>query len=123
MYHLIVTACPFLAYFLTKVLNVFFHKIGKEQRGLNLALSSCHVDLLPTSSCANKTCGHAFVYYSAMTDFARDGERVTNIMVEPIVSQNFLWNSYIPDSIKVEKEIFNYLIFNYQIINKYLIIK
>ncbi|VCX15648.1 unnamed protein product, partial [Gulo gulo] len=26
---------------------------GKEQRGLNLALSSCHVDLHRTSSCAN----------------------------------------------------------------------
>ncbi|XP_054975767.1 von Willebrand factor D and EGF domain-containing protein [Sorex araneus] len=74
---------------------------GKEHLGFNLALSSCHVDLLQTSSCANKTCSHAFVYYSAVTDFAQDGERVTNIMVEPIVNEDFLWNSYVPNSIQI----------------------
>ncbi|KAM9698223.1 LOW QUALITY PROTEIN: von Willebrand factor D and EGF domain-containing protein [Dama dama] len=72
-----------------------------EQVGLNLALSSCHVDLHQTSSCANGTCSHAFVYYTAVTDFSQDGNRVTNIVVEPIVHENFLWNSYIPDSIQI----------------------
>ncbi|XP_072620525.1 von Willebrand factor D and EGF domain-containing protein isoform X5 [Vulpes vulpes] len=75
---------------------------GKEQLGLNLALSSCHVDLHRTSSCANGSCSHAFVYYTAVTDFSRDGDRVTNIVVEPIVHEDFLWNSYIPDSIQIK---------------------
>uniref|UniRef100_A0A8C3VTN6 von Willebrand factor D and EGF domains n=1 Tax=Catagonus wagneri TaxID=51154 RepID=A0A8C3VTN6_9CETA len=74
---------------------------GKEERGLNLALSSCHVDLHQTSPCANGTCSHAFVYYTAVTDFSQDGNRVTNIVVEPIVNEDFLWNSYIPDSIQI----------------------
>nr|XP_025729162.1 von Willebrand factor D and EGF domain-containing protein [Callorhinus ursinus] len=75
---------------------------GKEQLGLNLALSSCHVDLQRTSLCANGSCSHAFVYYTAVTDFSRDGDRVTNIVVEPIVHEDFLWNSYIPDSIQIK---------------------
>nr|XP_055170477.1 von Willebrand factor D and EGF domain-containing protein [Nyctereutes procyonoides] len=75
---------------------------GKERLGLNLALSSCHVDLHRTSSCANGSCSHAFVYYTAVTDFSRDGDRVTNIVVEPIVHEDFLWNSYIPDSIQIK---------------------
>ncbi|KAM8770480.1 LOW QUALITY PROTEIN: von Willebrand factor D and EGF domain-containing protein [Rhynchonycteris naso] len=74
---------------------------GKEQLGLNLALSSCHVDLHQTSSCANGTCSHALVYYTAVTDFSQDGNRVTDIIVEPIVNEDFLWNSYIPDSIQI----------------------
>ncbi|KAM9650807.1 LOW QUALITY PROTEIN: von Willebrand factor D and EGF domain-containing protein [Trichechus inunguis] len=74
---------------------------GKEQLGLNLALSSCHVDLHQTSSCDNGTCSRAFVYYTAVTDFFQDGDSVTNILVEPIVSEDFLWNSYIPDSIQI----------------------
>ncbi|VFV41775.1 Hypothetical predicted protein, partial [Lynx pardinus] len=74
---------------------------GTEQLGLNLALSSCHVDLHQTSSCANGSCNHAFVSYTAVTDFSRDGDRITNIVVEPIVNEDFLWNSYIPDSIQI----------------------
>ncbi|KAG8519882.1 von Willebrand factor D and EGF domain-containing protein, partial [Galemys pyrenaicus] len=74
---------------------------GKEQLGFNLALSSCHVDLHQTPSCANGTCSLAFVHYTAVTDFSRDGDRVTSIVVEPIVNEDFLWNSYIPDSIQI----------------------
>ncbi|XP_046526158.1 von Willebrand factor D and EGF domain-containing protein [Equus quagga] len=74
---------------------------GKEQLGLNLALSSCHLDLHRTPSCANGTCSHAFVHYTAVTDCTQDGDRVTNIVVEPIVNEDFLWNSYIPDSIQI----------------------
>ncbi|XP_011847929.1 PREDICTED: von Willebrand factor D and EGF domain-containing protein [Mandrillus leucophaeus] len=75
---------------------------GREHLGLNLALSSCHVDLHQTSSCANGTCSHTFVYYTAVTDFSRDGDRVTNIVVQPIVNEDFLWNNYIPDSIQIK---------------------
>ncbi|XP_045144587.1 von Willebrand factor D and EGF domain-containing protein [Echinops telfairi] len=75
---------------------------GKEQVGLNLALSSCHMDLHQTSSCENGTCSHAFVYYTAIADFSRDGERITSILVDSIVSEDFLWNSYIPDGIQIK---------------------
>ncbi|XP_008568333.1 PREDICTED: von Willebrand factor D and EGF domain-containing protein [Galeopterus variegatus] len=74
---------------------------GKEHLGLNLALSSCHVDLYQTSSCANGTCSRAFVYYTAVMDFSRDGDRITNIVVQPIVNEDFLWNNYIPNSIQI----------------------
>uniref|UniRef100_A0A5F5PPR8 von Willebrand factor D and EGF domains n=1 Tax=Equus caballus TaxID=9796 RepID=A0A5F5PPR8_HORSE len=74
---------------------------GTEQLGLNLALSSCHVDLHRTPSCANGACSHAFVHYTAVTDCTQDGDRVTNIVVEPIVNEDFLWNSYIPESIQI----------------------
>ncbi|KAL2777304.1 von Willebrand factor D and EGF domain-containing protein isoform 2 precursor [Daubentonia madagascariensis] len=74
---------------------------GKEHLGLNLALSSCHVDLHQTSFCANGTCSHTLVYYTAVADFSRDGDRVTNIVVQPIVNEDFLWNGYIPDSIQI----------------------
>ncbi|XP_012494193.1 PREDICTED: von Willebrand factor D and EGF domain-containing protein [Propithecus coquereli] len=79
----------------------FLIKTGKEHLGLNLALSSCHVDLHQTSSCVNGTCSHTLVYYTAVADFSRDGDRVTNIVVQPIVNEDFVWNSYIPDSIQI----------------------
>ncbi|KAM5187284.1 von Willebrand factor D and EGF domain-containing protein [Callospermophilus lateralis] len=74
---------------------------GKEHLGLNLALSSCNVDLHQTTFCANGTCSQASLYYTAVSDFSQDGDRVTDIVVEPIVNKDFLWNSYIPDSIQI----------------------
>nr|XP_045017026.1 von Willebrand factor D and EGF domain-containing protein isoform X2 [Jaculus jaculus] len=74
---------------------------GKEHLGLNLALTSCHVDLHKTSSCTNGTCGHASVNYTAVTDLSLDGERVTDVVVEPIVHEDFLWDSYTPGSIQI----------------------
>ncbi|CAH6778303.1 Vwde [Phodopus roborovskii] len=75
---------------------------GKEHIDLNLALSSCHVDLHQNSSCDEGICSHAVVYYTAVTDFSRDGERITDIIVEPIISDDFLWDRYIPDSIQIK---------------------
>ncbi|NXB47967.1 VWDE protein, partial [Leucopsar rothschildi] len=73
---------------------------GKEQLGLNLALSSCHVDLLQ-KSCNNGLCGQAVIYFTAVTDFMQDGDRITRIAVEPISSENFLWNGYVPESTQI----------------------
>ncbi|XP_061442199.1 von Willebrand factor D and EGF domain-containing protein [Rhineura floridana] len=73
---------------------------GEALQSLNVALSSCRVALLQ-HPCHNGTCGQASVHYTAVTDFIRDGDRVTRIAVEPIVSNNFLWNSYTPESIQV----------------------
>ncbi|XP_042672961.1 von Willebrand factor D and EGF domain-containing protein [Centrocercus urophasianus] len=73
---------------------------GKEQLGLNLALSSCHVDLLQ-KPCRNGICSQAIIYFTAVTDFMQDGDRITRIAVEPISSENFLWNGYVPESTKI----------------------
>lgn len=80
---------------------MYFFKTGKEQLGLNLALSSCHVDLLQ-KSCSNGICSQAIIYFTAVTDFMQDGDRITTIAVEPISSENFLWNGYVPESTQVE---------------------
>ncbi|KAM6151977.1 von Willebrand factor D and EGF domain-containing protein [Erethizon dorsatum] len=74
---------------------------GQEHLGLNLALSSCHVTLPQTSSCDNGICSYAFVNYTAVPDFFPDGDRVTDIIVQPIINEDFLWNSYVPDSIQI----------------------
>ncbi|XP_060229825.1 von Willebrand factor D and EGF domain-containing protein isoform X2 [Meriones unguiculatus] len=73
----------------------------KEHLGLNLALSSCHVDL-HQDSCANGICSHAIVYYAAVTDPSRDGERVTHVLVDPIVNDVYLWDRYTPDSVQIK---------------------
>ncbi|NXP74929.1 VWDE protein, partial [Ramphastos sulfuratus] len=73
---------------------------GEEQLGLNLALSSCHVDLLQ-KPCNNRICSQAVIYFSAVTDFVQDGDRITGITAEPISSENFLWNGYVPESTKI----------------------
>ncbi|NXA35121.1 VWDE protein, partial [Eudromia elegans] len=73
---------------------------GKEQLGLNLALSSCHVDLLQ-KPCNNGICSQAVSYFTAVTDFMQDGDRITRIVVEPISSDHFLWNGYAPESTQI----------------------
>ncbi|XP_069067925.1 von Willebrand factor D and EGF domain-containing protein isoform X1 [Pleurodeles waltl] len=72
----------------------------EDQLDLNLALSSCQV-ALRQMSCYNSTCSHASLNFTAVTDFTRDGDRMTNIRVEPIVSDNFLWNGYAPKGIQI----------------------
>ncbi|NXG47001.1 VWDE protein, partial [Psilopogon haemacephalus] len=73
---------------------------GKEQLGLNLALSSCHVDL-HQKPCNNGICSQAVIYFTAVADFVQDGDRITRITAEPISSENFLWNGYVPESTKI----------------------
>ncbi|XP_053916347.1 von Willebrand factor D and EGF domain-containing protein isoform X2 [Cuculus canorus] len=73
---------------------------GEEQLVLNLALSSCHVDLLQ-KPCNNGICSQAVIYFTAVTDFMQDGDRITRIAVEPISSENFLWNGYVPESTQI----------------------
>lgn len=41
--------------------------------------------------------------YTAVTDFSPDGNRITDIIVKPRVNEDFPWNSYISDSIPVDK--------------------
>lgn len=73
---------------------------AEEEHDSDLALSSCKVDLLP-SPCQNGTCGHAVLHYTAVLDFAADGNKVSGIVADPIESSNFLWSGYVPDVIQV----------------------
>ncbi|XP_066485231.1 von Willebrand factor D and EGF domain-containing protein [Tiliqua scincoides] len=73
---------------------------GKDQPSLNLAFSSCHVDLLQ-HPCYNGSCSQASVHYTAVTNFIQDGDKVIRIVVEPIASDSFLWDGYRPESIQV----------------------
>ncbi|KAG8443077.1 hypothetical protein GDO86_011773 [Hymenochirus boettgeri] len=73
---------------------------AEENKGSDLALSSCQVDLLP-SRCQNNVCGQTFLYYTAVLDFRNDGDKDTVISVDPIVSTDFLWNGYSPQSMKI----------------------
>lgn len=59
------------------------------------------MDLLQ-KSCNNGLCGQAVIYFTAVTDFMQDGDRITRIAAEPISSENFLWNGYVPESTQVE---------------------
>ena len=76
--------------------------LGEDQLGPNLALSACQVELLQ-SPCRNGSCSSASVHFTAVTDFVQDGDRTTAILVKPIVSQNFLWSGYTPQSIQVRE--------------------
>ncbi|XP_044150000.1 von Willebrand factor D and EGF domain-containing protein [Bufo gargarizans] len=84
-------------------LTLRFHTINEaaeEKHDSDLALSSCEVNLLQ-SSCQNETCGQAALYFTAVMDFATDGDTVTSIEVDPIVSSNFLWNGYTLDPVQI----------------------
>ncbi|XP_051882721.1 von Willebrand factor D and EGF domain-containing protein-like [Pristis pectinata] len=67
---------------------------------LNVALSSCQVDLIQMA-CVDGSCARSTLFVMAVTDFARDGNRVSNIRIEPIKSNNFLWHGYTPKDMKV----------------------
>ncbi|XP_069791206.1 von Willebrand factor D and EGF domain-containing protein isoform X3 [Narcine bancroftii] len=67
---------------------------------LNIALSSCQVDLVQTP-CVAGSCARSSLSVMAVTDFARDGNRISNIRIEPIKSNNFLWHGYTPKDMKV----------------------
>ncbi|XP_072365228.1 von Willebrand factor D and EGF domain-containing protein isoform X3 [Scyliorhinus torazame] len=68
--------------------------------GANLALSSCHVDL-HQAPCIRGICSRSSLYYTAVTDFAQDGDRVTEVTSLPVATENFLWNSYIPEPVQI----------------------
>ncbi|XP_062873417.1 von Willebrand factor D and EGF domain-containing protein [Trichomycterus rosablanca] len=72
----------------------------EELLGPDLVLSTCEVELT-YSPCHNGVCSRTLLYYSAVTDIARDGDRSTEISINPIVSNNFLWNGYVPQSVQI----------------------
>ncbi|KAK7877856.1 hypothetical protein WMY93_031496 [Mugilogobius chulae] len=68
--------------------------------GADLSLSSCVVDLRP-GPCADGSCSQALLHFSPITDFIKDGNRTTNISVKAIVTDNFLWNGYSPETLQI----------------------
>ncbi|XP_056329329.1 von Willebrand factor D and EGF domain-containing protein isoform X1 [Danio aesculapii] len=73
---------------------------GEKELGVDLALSSCEVELSQIP-CNEGVCSRASVLYSAVTDIWRDGNRSTEIHIKPIISTNFLWNGYTPQSVQI----------------------
>ncbi|XP_010765797.1 von Willebrand factor D and EGF domain-containing protein isoform X2 [Notothenia coriiceps] len=73
---------------------------GPGHESPNVALSACHVELRP-NACSGGSCGRATVLITAVTDFTRDGNRLSLISVFPGSNAPRLWRSYFPTSLKV----------------------
>ncbi|KAM4711415.1 von Willebrand factor D and EGF domain-containing protein [Anableps anableps] len=66
----------------------------------NVVLSACHVEIHP-KTCSDGTCGSATFVLGAVTDFTRDGNRLSLVSVLPGPGAPRLWRSYTPTSLKV----------------------
>uniref|UniRef100_A0A3B1JDM1 von Willebrand factor D and EGF domains n=1 Tax=Astyanax mexicanus TaxID=7994 RepID=A0A3B1JDM1_ASTMX len=73
---------------------------GEVALGADLVLSSCEVEL-SHAVCRKGVCSQALLHYSPVTDIIKDGDRITNISMKPIVSTNFLWNGYTSQSVQI----------------------
>ncbi|XP_057690157.1 von Willebrand factor D and EGF domain-containing protein-like isoform X2 [Corythoichthys intestinalis] len=80
-------------------LTLSTHSQGEASPG-SVSLSSYLVDL-SGGSCGDEVCGRALVYFSAVSDFAGDRDRATDISVQPLVNSNFVWNAYAPEPVQV----------------------
>ncbi|XP_058617446.1 von Willebrand factor D and EGF domain-containing protein isoform X2 [Onychostoma macrolepis] len=66
----------------------------------NVALSSCSVELL-SQPCRNSVCAQGTVTLSAVTDFTRDGNRVSFLSTQPAEGSPRLWRGYNPPALKI----------------------
>uniref|UniRef100_A0A665T1V9 Si:ch211-246m6.5 n=1 Tax=Echeneis naucrates TaxID=173247 RepID=A0A665T1V9_ECHNA len=74
--------------------------LGRE--GSDVVLSACQVELRRLGDdCADSSCGRATFFVTAVTDFTRDGNRLSLISALPGPSAPRLWRSYVPVSLKV----------------------
>ncbi|XP_054637022.1 von Willebrand factor D and EGF domain-containing protein isoform X3 [Dunckerocampus dactyliophorus] len=69
--------------------------------GADVSLSSCAVDLAG-GPCRDEVCSRAVVHFAAITDFVKDGDRMSEISVRPVVTQNFVWNGYAPEPVLIK---------------------
>ncbi|NWX98785.1 VWDE protein, partial [Nothoprocta ornata] len=77
--------------------------LGKNSRLVgppDVALSSCQVDLHPTP-CTVSGCAAAALTVTAVTDFARDGDRVTHVRAKVDEGSEPLWRAYTPTDVQV----------------------
>ncbi|XP_061920368.1 von Willebrand factor D and EGF domain-containing protein-like [Entelurus aequoreus] len=73
-------------------------RLGQEVS--NLALSTCQVEIRPTA-CSDGSCAWTTFFLTAVTDFTRDGNRISLISAVPDAGAPRLWKNYIPTSLKV----------------------
>ncbi|XP_041649407.1 von Willebrand factor D and EGF domain-containing protein [Cheilinus undulatus] len=73
---------------------------GEAFLGADLSLSSCEVDLT-RGPCRDGVCSRALIHFSPVTDFVKDDNKTTQISVKSIITQNFLWNGYSPESVEI----------------------
>ncbi|KAG7467339.1 hypothetical protein MATL_G00152310 [Megalops atlanticus] len=66
----------------------------------NVALSACQVDLQPTP-CREGSCAQATLLLTAVTDFTRDGNRVSLLSATAAQDSPRLWRGYVPAPLKV----------------------
>ncbi|KAI2650490.1 von Willebrand factor D and EGF domain-containing protein [Labeo rohita] len=66
----------------------------------NVALSSCSVELL-SQPCRNNVCAQGTVTLTAVTDFTRDGNRVSFLSAQPAEGSPRLWRGYNPPALKI----------------------
>ncbi|KAM4538056.1 von Willebrand factor D and EGF domain-containing protein [Fundulus diaphanus] len=66
----------------------------------NVVLSACQVEIKP-QTCSNSTCGSATFFLTAVTDFTRDGNRLSLVSALPGPNAPRLWRSYTPTSLEV----------------------
>uniref|UniRef100_A0A673KMR5 Si:ch211-246m6.5 n=1 Tax=Sinocyclocheilus rhinocerous TaxID=307959 RepID=A0A673KMR5_9TELE len=66
----------------------------------NVALSSCSVEL-QSQPCRNSVCAQGTVTLSAVTDFTRDGNRVSFLSTQPTEGSPRLWRGYNPPALKI----------------------
>ncbi|XP_060799492.1 von Willebrand factor D and EGF domain-containing protein [Neoarius graeffei] len=91
---------PCLSETCTLLLQLRTSSQGEEVLGPDLVLSSCEVKL-SHAPCQKEVCSQALLHYSAVTDISKDGDRSTEISIKPIVSTDFLWNGYTPESVQI----------------------
>ncbi|XP_015227189.1 PREDICTED: von Willebrand factor D and EGF domain-containing protein-like isoform X1 [Cyprinodon variegatus] len=66
----------------------------------NVVLSACQVEMQP-KPCSDGACGSATFVLTAVTDFTRDGNRLSLVSALPGPGAPRLWRSYTPTSMKV----------------------
>nr|XP_055074214.1 von Willebrand factor D and EGF domain-containing protein [Misgurnus anguillicaudatus] len=66
----------------------------------NVALSSCHVELV-SQPCRTNVCAQGTVTVTAVTDFTRDGNRVSVIAAQPAQGSPRLWRGYSTSALKI----------------------
>ncbi|XP_066511012.1 von Willebrand factor D and EGF domain-containing protein-like [Hoplias malabaricus] len=66
----------------------------------NVALSSCYLELV-SQPCRDGVCANGSVIVTAVTDFTRDGNRMSFVTARPTGTSPRLWRRYTPTPVKI----------------------
>lgn len=83
---------------------MFYAPDSRVQEAPNVALSSCQLELLPTS-CGPDGCAQGTLFLTATSDFTRDGNRASLVTPQPTRGSPRPWRSYRPDPVKVSSSL------------------